>query len=214
MTLQNKPTIFYISDALCGWCFAMGPQIEKLHSAYADRFNFEVLSGGMILGDRVGPIGNMASFIKQAMPRLNEISGVTMGDAYLKDVLDKGTYVANSEPPALALAILKEQQPDQQVKYAKAVQDLHFKEGKDLNEVETYIPLGHETGLTADEFKAKFSDDQYRLKAQQEFAQVQAWGIQGYPSIVAQNGDKLYLVTRGFAKFEDLTPALEQVLAQ
>ncbi|WP_066834065.1 DsbA family protein [Rufibacter ruber] len=214
MTLQNKPTIFYISDALCGWCFAMGPQIEKLHSAYADRFNFEVLSGGMILGDRVGPIGNMASFIKQAMPRLNEISGVTMGDAYLKDVLDKGTYVANSEPPAIALAILKEQQPDQQVKYAKAVQDLHFKEGKDLNEVETYIPLAQEAGLTADEFKAKFSDDQYRLKAQQEFAQVQAWGIQGYPSMVAQNGDKLYLVTRGFAKFEDLTPALEQVLAQ
>ena len=32
--------------------------------------------------------------------------------------------------------------------------------------------------------------------------------------MVAQKGDKYYLVTRGFAKFEDLAPALEQVLAQ
>ncbi|MFB9861827.1 DsbA family protein [Rufibacter immobilis] len=209
-----KPTLFYISDALCGWCYAMGPQIEKLHAAYADKFRFEVLSGGMITGERVGPIGNMASFIKQAMPRLNEISGVTMGEAYLNDVLEKGTYISNSVPPAIAFSILKEAQPEEQVKYAKAIQDLHFQEGKDFNQVETYLPLAQEAGLTQEEFRARFTDEKYLQLAQQEFAQVQAWGIQGFPSMVAQNGDKLYLVTRGYAKFEDVAPALDQVLAQ
>ncbi|RNI30262.1 DsbA family protein [Rufibacter immobilis] len=209
-----KPTLFYISDALCGWCYAMGPQIEKLRAAYADKFRFEVLSGGMITGERVGPIGNMASFIKQAMPRLNEISGVTMGEAYLNDVLEKGTYISNSVPPAIAFSILKEAQPEEQVKYAKAIQDLHFQEGKDFNQVETYFPLAQEAGLTQEEFRAMFTDEKYLQLAQQEFAQVQAWGIQGFPSMVAQNGDQLYLVTRGYAKFEDVAPALDQVLAQ
>ncbi|WP_062543224.1 DsbA family protein [Rufibacter tibetensis] len=211
---DNKPTLFYISDALCGWCYAMGPQIEKLHDAYADKFHLEVLSGGMILGERVGPIGNMASYIKQAMPRLNEITGVKMGEPYFKDVLDKGTYLSNSEPPAIVLSILKELHPSQQVKYAKGIQDLQFKEGKDFNQLETYLPLVQEAGLTEEQFRERFADEKYRLMAQQEFAQVQAWGIQGFPSMVAQNEDKLYLVTRGYAKFEDLTSALDQVLAQ
>ncbi|RNI26764.1 DsbA family protein [Rufibacter latericius] len=214
MTTNNKPTLFYISDALCGWCFAMGPQIEKLHAAYADKFHFEVLSGGMILGERVGPIGSMASYIKQAMPRLNEITGVKMGEPYFTEVLDKGTYISNSEPPAIVLSIFKELRPDQQVKYAKAIQDLQFKEGKDFNQIEIYLPLAQEAGLTEEQFRERFADEKYRMLAQQEFAQVQAWGIQGFPSMVAQNGEQLYLVTRGYAKFEDLTPALDQVLAQ
>ncbi|KAA3440216.1 DsbA family protein [Rufibacter hautae] len=214
MTIHTKPTLFYISDALCGWCFAMGPQIEKLQAAYADKFHFEVLSGGMILGDRVGPIGNMANYIRQAMPRLNEITGVQMGEAYFTEVLDKGTYISNSEPPAIALSIFKELHPNKQVKYAKAIQDLQFKEGKDFNEVETYLPLAAEAGLSEEQFRERFAEEKYQRQAMGEFAQVQDWGIQGFPSMVAQNGDKLYLVTRGYAKFEDLTPALEQVLAQ
>ncbi|AKQ46900.1 hypothetical protein TH63_16700 [Rufibacter radiotolerans] len=206
-----KPTLYYISDALCGWCFAMGPQVVQLQETYGDRFHFEVLSGGMMTGDRVGPISQMADYIKQVLPRLTEITGVTMGEAYVKGILGEGTYVSNSVPPAVALAIFKEVKPEEQVKYAKAIQDLHFKEGQDLNLVETYLPLAREAGLSEEQFRERFTDDQYRLLAQQEFAQVQAWGIEGFPAMIAQKGEELFLVARGFSKAEDVAEILEKI---
>jgi putative protein-disulfide isomerase len=204
-------TLYYISDALCGWCFAMGPQVEKLHQSYGDKLNFEVLSGGMMTGDRVGPISQMADYIKQALPRLTEITGVSMGEAYVQGILGEGTYVSNSEPPSVALAIFKEAKPEDQVKYAKAIQDLHFKEGKDLSQVEIYLPLAREAGLSEETFRDRFSDDKYRLLAQQEFAQVQAWGIQGFPAMIAQKGEELFLVARGYSKAQDVEEILEKI---
>ncbi len=208
-----KPTLFYIYDALCGWCYGFGPVVEKLQQNYASKLNFQVLSGGMITGNRVAPIAKMASYIKQASPRLTEMTGVTFSNAYLNGILTEGTYISNSTPPAIALCILKEAQPNQQVTLAHSIQKLMFQEGKDLNEPRVYLPLAEQTGITAEIFERKFADPTYRAQAEEEFYTVQQWGISGFPAIVLQKEEKLYLLARGFTPFEQLAPTIDKVLS-
>lgn len=208
-----KPTIFYVYDALCGWCYGFGPVIEKFQDNYGDRVKLEVLSGGMVVGSRVGPFSNMANYIRQAVPRLTEITGVQFGEAYFTQVLDKGTYISNSEPPAIALSILKEQAAEKPITLAHRLQKLQFVEGHDLNRVETYLPLAAAYGLDAETFKQKFASDDYRFKAQQEFQLVQSWGIAGFPAVVCQLPNGLHLVANGYTPYEQLTATFERVLA-
>jgi len=210
---MEKPTIFYVYDALCGWCYGFGPVIQKFEDNYRDRVQTEVLSGGMVIGGRVGPISNMADYTRQAVPRLTEITGVKFGEAYFTQVLDKGTYISNSEPPSVALSILKEQAPERPIALVHNLQKLQFVEGRDFNEVETYLPLAATYGISEEIFRHKFASDDYRLKAHQDFELVQSWGITGFPAVVCQYQDKLYLAARGFTPYEQLTATVEQIMA-
>ena len=90
---------------------------------------------------------------------------------------------------------------------------LQFVEGRDFNEVETYLPLAAAYGVDEATFRHKFTSDDYKLKAQQEFELVQSWGITGFPAVVCQSRDKLYLAARGFTPYEQLTATIEQILA-
>ncbi len=66
---MKKGKLIYVYDALCGWCYGFSPVISKIHKEYKDSLEFEVISGGMILGDRIGPIGEVASYIKTGLQR-------------------------------------------------------------------------------------------------------------------------------------------------
>jgi len=208
---MKKPTIIYVYDALCGWCYGMSPVMQQLYETHRQDYNFVVLSGGMIRGSNVRPISGMADYIRKASVRLEEITGVKQTKVYHEEILDKGTYITNSEPPAIALSILKEQFPEQQVPLAAAIQKLHFVEGKDLNEVEAYRPVVEQFGADAADFKKKFSDTAYAEKAREEFSLVEKWGISGFPAVVCEAGEKLYLVARGYQPYGQLTEALARV---
>lgn len=206
---MDKLKVYYVQDTLCGWCYGMSPVLSRL---FAEKdFDFEVLCGGMIRGSNVRPISGMADYIRQAAPRLEETTGVKLTEAYHREILDKGIYMSNSEPPAVAMAILKEQFPEQQVPLAAAIQKQHFVEGKDLNDVETYLPVVQVFGTDEADFRKKFEGKEYLAKARQEFELVENWGISGFPAVVCQAGDKLYLVARGYQPYEQLSAALEQV---
>lgn len=211
---MENPTLFYIYDALCGWCYGFGPVIEKLHENYTGKIDFQVLSGGMITGSRVGPITNMAAYIRQASPRVTEMTGVSFGEAYLNGLLNDPTYISNSTPPAIALCILKEAQPQQQATLAHKIQKLMFVEGKNLNEPAAYFSLAEQAGIAVENFTQKFTDPAYLSKAQAEFAISQQWGITGFPAVVLQKQDQLYLVANGFVPYDQLSNTINKVLAE
>ncbi|RDC66366.1 DsbA family protein [Adhaeribacter pallidiroseus] len=211
---QKDTTLYYIYDALCGWCYGFGPVIVKLHEKYTDSLEFKVISGGMITGSRVGPITNMATYIRQASPRVTETTGVTFGEAYLNGLLSDVTYISNSTPPAIALCILKEAQPGKQVTWAHAIQKLMFQGGKSLNEPTAYLPLAEQAEISAETFTQKFADPAYLAKAQEEFAGAQQWGITGFPAVVLQKQDQLYLVANGFVPYNQISATINKVLSE
>ncbi|RDV14156.1 DsbA family protein [Pontibacter diazotrophicus] len=208
---MKKSTLLYIQDALCGWCYGMSPVIQQLYKEHQQDYNFVVLSGGMIRGSNVKPISGMADYIRQASKQLEEVTGVKQTQAYHEKILDKGTYITNSEPPAIALLVLKEQFPEKQVPLAAAIQNLHFVEGKDLNEVETYLPVVRQFGASEEKFKKKFTDKDYADLARQEFDLVEKWGISGFPAVVCEAGEKLYLVAQGYQHYDQLAETLARI---
>jgi putative protein-disulfide isomerase len=210
---MQKPTLFYIYDALCGWCFGFAPVMQKLYTEFHDQFQFEVVNGGMVTGDRVGPISNMAAYIKRSVPRVEEVSGVTFGEPYVNGILNSETYSSNSLPPAIALKILQEQASDQQIKLAHEIQQLHYVQGLDLNEAETYFPLCCEIGLPEEVFRLKFQQKKYREQAHSDFELAKNWVITGFPAVVVEHEEKLYLLTQGFQEFEPLAEMLRKILS-
>lgn len=199
---MEKPSLIYIYDALCGWCYGFSPVMQRLYEEYEGRLRFEVLSGGLITGPRVQPIAGMADYIRQASALLEEATGVAPGAVFYDRILNHGNYLSNSLPPAIALQIFREQSAEQQLPVAQEIQRLFYQEGHDLNLPETYLPLAEKTGLGEAAFRQKFMDPVYSQRAEAEFTQVKTWGIDGFPAVLGRRGKELFLLAHGYEPYE------------
>jgi putative protein-disulfide isomerase len=135
-----KPKLYYVFDPICGWCFGMSPSITALHEAWKDHIDFEVLSGGMVLGDRVGPIRNFAHIIQGSRARLEETTGVRFGEAFWTK-LEQGDMVMGSLKPSIALAVSRDLAPGKSVEFAAAIQRAIYVEGFEPDHTEQYRAL-------------------------------------------------------------------------
>ena len=209
---MEKPTLVYIYDALCGWCYGFSPVMKRLHETHRDHLNFDVLSGGMVMGNRVGPIGQVAPYIAWAYKQVEERTGVTFGEGFLKGVLEPGTAIFSSEKPGIALTVFKTEQPDEAVAFAHDLQRAVYFDGLDLQADETYAELVRPYGLDGAGFVEKLNDFRFRQKTYAEFQAVSKLGVTGFPTVLLLTPEKNYVLSRGYAPFEELDGRVRQAL--
>ena len=205
--------IIYAYDALCGWCYGFGPVVEQLHARWHHAFPFEVMSGGMVRGAQVRPIRHMAGYIRQSAPQLARTTGVTLGKKFLDGLLTQGNYVSNSEPPARALVAFRRYRPDQQLAFARALQQAFYGEGKDLNHDATYRALATGFGLDADKFMADLHAPATAREARAEFDRLATLGVNGFPTLLLREGGRHHELTRGYQSLPALEALLQAVAA-
>src|SRR6478609_8016928 len=196
-----QPVVIYCYDAYCGWCYGFSPVIKKIAEEYKDRFDIEVLSGGMILPEKPKHINITAGYIQKAYKTVEELTGIKFGQDYLWHINNpaESDWYPNSEKPAIALCVFKEYYPDLQVAFASDLQySLHY-EGRDLCDDEAYLHLLQQYEIPVDEFY--------------EIALCKQLQVTGFPTLLLQVSEsKFYLLARGFTKYENLKPTIDGVL--
>ena len=210
-------TIIYCYDAYRGWCYGFSPVIKEIAVNYKDKFNFEVLSGGMITGQPLQPIAVTAGYIEKAYKTVEEHTGIQFGSDYLWHIKnpDKSDWYPNSEKPAIAMCIFKEYYPDDQVAFAADLQyALHY-EGRDLCDDEAYRHLLLKYAINPEEFYSKLHSPEYKEKAEYEFSVVKQLQVTGFPAVLLQASEsKFYLIARGYTNYATLQERIENVLKE
>lgn len=210
---MEKAKLLYFYDPLCGWCFGFSPVISKLEKEFQSQIDFEAISGGMVLGDRVKPLSEMKDYLKEAMPRLEEMTGVKFGKPYL-DILEEGSLMLNSELPCIAMTVFKSMTNKSSIEFASALQSTLYEKGINLNEIENYKELVESFDLSWEVFKSKLVDPTYKEKTYQEFQIGQQMGIGGFPSVVLSIGKQGYLIARGYRPESEMKAVIEEILSK
>lgn len=213
--MEQKPVIIYCYDAYCGWCFGFSKVIRRLYEEYKEVFDFEVLSGGMIPKESAQPIGRMASYIKDAYKRVEELSGVKFGEDYLWHINhpDKSDWFPHSETPAIALAIFRDYHPHDTILFATDLQEALHVEGRDLTDGEAYRHLLDKYDIPADAFYERLKSDEYLDRAKHDFALVKQLQVTGFPAVLLQADElKFYLLGRGYTDYDTMKQRFDQVI--
>lgn len=209
-----KPLLIYCYDAWCGWCYGFSKVITQIEEEYRNQFDFEVLSGGMILPETPQPFSSMATFIQGAYKRVEELTGIKFGEDFLWHVFnpDKTDWYPSSEMSAIALCIMKEYHPHKAVQMAVDLEYALNDEGRDLTDGEAYRHLLPKYKIPEDEFYAKLKSEEYKEKAYYEFALVKQLQVTGYPTVLLQLSEtKFYLLAQGYTDYQTLKERLEAV---
>lgn len=196
---------------MCGWCYAFMPVIQRLQHNLSGEYNFVILSGGMVMGDNVGPFGERADYIHQASQRVQHLSGVEFGEDFYRNILFNPEYQNNSEPPCLALTAFKQfaNNSEQHFAFAHRMQVLHYQQGVDLNKESVYSQLAEEFGLNFEEFLSVIKSPRTKSMMYKEFLHVSELGATGFPTTILENEGKVRVLAEGYADYETLLRILK-----
>lgn len=208
---SKKPKVIYIYDAMCGWCFAFSGVMNDIYQKYKNDFEFEILSGGMLIGNGVTPAYKMADFILQAHKRVEKISGVKFGEKYL-DLFREGSYVLNSELSAKVLTSVKDWVPELTFSIVKDIQYAHFVNGHTLNSMITFDNILNKYSLNLTEINKKVISEEVHIKTFAEFDFVKKLGVSGFPAVLLLHNDKYYSITSGYTKYEDIDQIMNSII--
>jgi putative protein-disulfide isomerase len=201
---MKKCRLITVYDPLCGWCYGFGPVLNQLHASYADRLDFDILSGGMITGSAVGPLSNMAAFISKAYPAVESATGIKFGQGFLNRLKDGGAIFSSLEP-ANVLSVMKDLFPEDSIAASHEIQELIYSEGIDPVNYEAYLPIFRKRGAADKLVLERLSSAETSQQSVLEFAQVNQWGIRGFPACIIETpSGKLYGISNGFLPLADL----------
>lgn len=208
---NSKPTIFYVYDALCGWCYGFSNVINEFYQNHKDEYNFRVLSGGMVTGERIGPLNKVSSFIIEGYASIEEKTSIQFGEPFLQKLHNESSEMFTSVPAAMALALFRTQQPENELAFATRMQRAIYYDGLPPADWSTYGKCASDFGLNELDFAQKMQNQKLLELTQQEFQVVANWGIKGFPSVLLQKADQAYLMSRGYSTLQDMELTLEKV---
>jgi len=197
---MSEKRLVYVHDPLCGWCYGFSPVVKQLHDATRRRARWEILAGGMVLGDRVGPIGRLSEFLKQALPRVEGTTGVRFGEAFTTDVLDRGTLVLSSMEPSRALQAVKILAPDRAVAFAAGVQKALYEDGLDVTSLGVLGDVAECVRVVG--FEIEYLKTETYEKTMEEFRRVSEMGVTGFPTLLGFEEEECHVFSRGWAPFD------------
>lgn len=205
----ERPEIRYFFDPLCGWCFGFSPVILRLYEELQDRYDFVAHPGGMVTGERAGPMApEKAAYIKNAFPRVEQTTGVRFGAAYRAAL--EGGRVQDSEPPSQAVTALArlDGDPGRTVPFAHALLQAIFVDGADPNDPATLAALAQPFGYDDSTFLKSLSDPDTAGFTQAGFTAASQIGITGFPTLVLRQGQRGTILAQGFAPYETIIERL------
>ena len=205
--MMQPRSLLYVYDALCGWCYGFSPTLRRLAEAHPE-LPVEVVSGGMIRGERRGPIGEVAAYIKSAYKDVERATGVRFGRAFVDGPLEEGSMYMTSEPPAALLAWARVVAPERQLDAAHALQSGIYYEGHGPGTPALARYLAEELDLDAEQAVGALTSDTYAQAAAADFALSARLGVRGFPALFLRAGDTLTPLANGYTDFDTLRSRL------
>lgn len=203
----------YVYDPLCGWCYGFTPVVMQFQQLHSGAMEFDILSGGMIVGDNRHPFSTMAAYIQREHTNVEEMTGVKFGTAFLEKLLPSEEMM-DSEKPSVALTVFKAYQPENAISFAHDMQHALNYDGLSLNLDTTYRKLIRKYSLPEDEFIDRLHNEHLRYETNQEFQLVQNWGITGFPAAILDTGKQLYLCARGYTPLDRLQQTVDNIIEE
>ena len=204
--------LIYIGDPMCSWCYGFGKPIDTL---LADPLDAAPLQLALIMG-------GLRPFTTEPMApgKADEIFGhwhhvaEASGQPFSKapnTALHIPGFVYDTEPASRATVTVRSLWPAHVWRYFKAVQHAFYAEAKNVTQAEVLADVAEQLGLPRADFAKAFASQEMRDLTTKDFAQSQAWGIRGFPTLVAEHGDQLHLVGSGYMPIDALRERLAAV---
>jgi putative protein-disulfide isomerase len=191
--------LIYVADPMCSWCYGFG---ETIGAVLAEPRDAAPLQLALVMGGlrpyTTEPLApGRANEIFGHWHHVHDASGVPFAQAP-NTALHDPAFVYDTEPASRATIAVRTLWPQHVWRYFKAVQHAFYADAKNVTRPDVLADVAEQQGLPRAEFARAFASEEMREATRQDFAQTQAWGIRGFPALLAEHAGALHLVASGY----------------
>jgi len=208
---MDKPTLIYVYDPLCRWCFGFHAVMEKLQKRFQERLNIRVIPGGLAIDENAQTIQEGYPEIKGSLRQVEKMTGTCFGENF-RLLAEEGSYYYDSEPACIAQTTVNTLMPERSLDFAGKLQSALFQDGKNLNHTETFIDLISDYDLSAEKFSELYNSSSIQEKTRQQFQWVQEQNASAFPTLLLEIGSDTGLMSKGYRPYDTLESHLHHLL--
>ncbi|UFH50737.1 DsbA family protein [Pseudomonas sp. KNUC1026] len=196
--------LLYVMDPMCSWCWGFAPVAQALFEQAANAgVAVQLVMGGL----RAGGAGLDDTTRDYILQHWHAVQAATGQPFRFEGALAEG-FVYDTEPACRAVVTVRALAEDLAWPMARRIQQAFYAEGQDVTHASVLVALAEEVGVPRIEFADAF-DAQAQVDATAaDVAWARDLGIAGFPTLLAQHGTPLALLTNGYQPLEALKPLL------
>lgn len=182
--------LIYAYDPMCSWCYGFHPTWQGIRSRLPEGIEVEMRLGGLAPDDDQPMNGLMRDKLASIWHRIEKKCGVRFNHMYWDQSPNppRTTYIAGRAIRAAEQLGVGEWQ------MLTAIQTAYYQQAKNVWQAQVLADIAAEQGVDRDQFVALLGSDAIRKAHQAEVDETYEMGIQGYPSLVFDDGEQLALL--------------------
>lgn len=208
VALRDDVEIIYVGDPLCSWCWGISPALNRLEkAAETNGIPYRIVLGGLRPGGGDAWNEEFKGFLKHHWEEVTARSG----QPFSEKIFDREAFNYDTEPSCRAVVVARQLKPESESRFFELTQHRFYVQNEDPNEVGFYEPICDQLGIDYAEFAPLFGSEEAKSATLRDFQLNRSWGVTGYPTVVFRKGEQLIAIARGYAEFEQMWAAVEQL---
>ncbi len=210
MTEKADPTLFYVHDPMCSWCWGFRPVWQKLQQALPDSVQLISYVGGLAADSDEPMAEALQRDIQGAWRRIEQvIPGTRFNfDFWAQQTPRRSTY------PACRSVITAREMADRADQMTHAIQQAYYLQAKNPSDLDTLVEAAASIGLDTDHFRRQIQSSEIEQALQAELATVRELGVYSFPSLVLQSGEALHNIQLDYNHANSMLAEIERQLGR
>jgi len=204
---MNSPTLYYIYDPMCSWCWGFNNTWKQVQLEVNDHLNIQYVLGGLAPDSNEIMSTEMRSYIQENWRKIErEIPGTLFNN----DFWENCTPIRSTYPACRAVIAAKNQGNQFEFSMINAIQEAYYLQAKNPSNKATLISLGVSIGLDEQQFIKDLNSNITQTKLESDIKLYQSLGAKGFPSLVLENNGIKKMIT---IDYNNPAFILEQIFA-
>ena len=193
---------------MCSWCHGFSPELDKLLALYPN-LEMKLVMGGLRPYNTEKAI-DMADFLKAHWVEINQRTK----QPFTFNILNDKNFVYDTEPASRAIIVARTMNPEIEYAFFKAVQMAFYRDNKNTNLIDTYLPIAAQFGLELNAFERFFSSEEIKTRTKADFHLSQQFGIKGFPSLILKHNGNFTQLSNGYNEAKNIDLIIKKVLSE
>lgn len=207
MTNTPKPTLIYIGDPMCSWCYGFSEELEEIVAHFDEDVAFEIVQGGL-RPYNTETMADLGDFLKHHWEDVNKASG----QPFSYDILSDTKITYDTEPPCRANVVVRKMMPEKALAFFKATQVAFYVDNKNMHLSESYSKILKSLEIDEIEFNRLFHSPEMKEAVKRDFERAAKLGVRSFPTLILQKDGQHHLIVNGYAKSEVLIQSIQNII--
>ncbi|RMH14086.1 MAG: DsbA family protein [Gammaproteobacteria bacterium] len=202
------PTLYYIHDPMCSWCWAFRPVWQEIQGKLDGVVRIHYLLGGLAQDDDRPMQPELRETIQGYWRRIQrEVPGTRFNFDFWKTCIPR----RSTWPACRAVIAARQQGRHFEQKMILAIQQAYYLQARNPSEPELLRELAGEIALDQNQFMQDMESDRVQHQLDKEIRLTRCLAVPGFPSLVLSLGRKKLRIP---FRYTDADPAIQVIRAQ